>query len=150
MNQDNSISEDLYKVDFEISKSYIDFSSELLRISLTAMGAIGSLLLLTLEKETILEINYPTILAAMTFFALSSGASLFHRFFASDFLSWYISYLREVNKGNIQRAEKEKIGYSKSLRNSRWALIINEFLFGFGVLFFIVAVFFSIYPTLWE
>ena len=43
------IEENQYKVDFEISKGYIDFSSELLRLSLLAMGGFGALVLIKIK-----------------------------------------------------------------------------------------------------
>jgi len=45
------IEENQYKVDFEISKGYIDFSSELLRLSLLAMGGFGALVLIKIKGE---------------------------------------------------------------------------------------------------
>jgi hypothetical protein len=42
MSKLNEIKENQYKVDFEISKGYINFSSELLRLSLLSMGGFGA------------------------------------------------------------------------------------------------------------
>jgi hypothetical protein len=89
------IDESQYKVDFEILKGYIDFSSVLLRLSLLAMGSFGALILIKSKgeaKDTLPQfLQQPALfIIAMGLFALCSGATLFHRYFASDSMSWYI------------------------------------------------------------
>ena len=80
------IEENQYKLDFEIAKGYIDFSSELLRLSLLAMAVFGALVVIKIKGEA--KNNLPEFLqhpgwfvVAMVFFALCSGATLFHRYF---------------------------------------------------------------------
>ncbi len=144
------INENQYKVDFDISKGYIDFSSELLRLSLLAMGSFGALILIRIKGEANEALpdflHQPGLfITAMIFFALCAGSTLFHRYYASDCMSWHISWLRAANEGKTEEAEKERIGLHKMLALSKWALIISEYLFGGGVLFFMLAIFQLLY-----
>jgi hypothetical protein len=45
------IDESQYKVDFDILNGYINFSSELLRLSLFAMGGFGALVLIKIKGK---------------------------------------------------------------------------------------------------
>jgi hypothetical protein len=140
------IEENQYKVDFEISKGYIDFSSELLRLSLLAMGGFGALVLIKIKGENHRDMPeflvHPSIfIVSMILFTLCAGTTLFHRYYASDCLSWYIAWLRADKEGRGEDAKRERKGFHKMLWLSKWSLILSEFLFGGGVLFFIVAIF---------
>ena len=142
----NAIEESQYKVDFEILKGYLEFSSELLRLSLLAMGGFGALVLIKLKGET--KQSFPAFLQhpelfliSMALFAACAAATLFHRYFASDSMSWYIAWLRAEAAEKKEKAEKERKGFYKMLKCSEWSLILSEIFFGSAVLFFIVAVF---------
>ena len=139
------IDESQYKVDFEISKGYIDFSSELLRLSLLAMGGFGALALVKIKDEAKTVpafLQDPLLfLISMGLFALCAGATLFHRYFASDSMSWYIAWLRADAIGDAETSTKERKGFSRMLKLSERSLILSECLFGGAVLFFIIAVF---------
>jgi hypothetical protein len=138
------IDESQYKVDFDILNGYINFSSELLRLSLFAMGGFGALVLIKIKGEEKLPgfLHQPIFfLFSMLFFALCAGAALFHRYFASDSMSWYIAWLRADAAGNTEAAISERKGFHRMLKFSAWALISAEILFGVGVLFFIIAMF---------
>ena len=139
------LDENQYKVDFDIAKGYIDFSSELLRLSLLAMGAFGALVLIKIKgeaKDTLPQfLQHPGLfITAMTFFALCAGTTLFHRYFAADCMSWYIAWLRADKEGRADDAKEERTGFHKMLSLSKWSLIFSECLFGGGVLFFIWAI----------
>jgi len=138
------LDENKYKVDFEISNGYINFSAELLRLSLLAMGGFGGLILTKFEGDGTAHgflANPILFLISMTFFSLCAGATLFHRYFASDCMSWYVAWLRADSLGNTEKAQKEKKGFYRMLRLSKIALITAECLFGAAVLFFIVAIY---------
>ena len=143
MDKLNAIDEAQYKADFMISEGYIKFSGELLRISLVAMGGFGALVLFKFDKGAPADfLKDPTwFLVSMAFFALCSAAALFHRFYASDCMSWYIGWLRASNSGNEEKATKERAGLRRLLKLSNISLIVSEWLFGGGVLFFIVGTF---------
>ena len=102
-----------YKPDFEILDRYLDFSSELSRISLLAIGGFGAILLVKLKSEHVIgslnDLLY--LFIAICFFALCCGFSLFHRFFASDSMSWYISHLRAKANGNAEQAAMKAKDY---------------------------------------
>lgn len=136
-----SVDESQFKADFVILEGYIKFSGELLRLSLLAMGGFGTLFLIRVKGEIGRELlDQPVFfLVSMIFFALCSGACLFHRYYASDSMSWYISWLRAVNEGNSEKADYEHKGLKKLFRLSGYALIVSQFLFGGGVLLFMIA-----------
>lgn len=136
-----SVEESQFKADFVILEGYIKFSGELLRLSLLAMGGFGTLFLIRVKGEIGQELlDKPVLfLVSMIFFALCSGACLFHRYYASDSMSWYISWLRAVNEGNSKKADYEHQGLKKLFRQSGYALIVSQFLFGGGVLLFMIA-----------
>lgn len=136
-----SIDESIYKPDFEILDRYIQFSSELLRISLVAMARYGTLIITYIKNIKDLQ----TITISMLFFALCSATTLFHRFFASDSMSWYISSIRKSQKGDIEGYKEEKSGMMRLLKYSRISLIISEILFGIAVIIFIIGLFQFIY-----
>jgi hypothetical protein len=77
----------------------------------------------------------------MFLFVLCAAATLFHRYYASDCMSWYIAWLRAENEGKAEEAKNERKGFHKMLWLSKWSLIFSEFLFGGGVLFFMIAIF---------
>lgn len=146
MSKLKELDESQYKVDFDISKGYIDFSSELLRLSLLAMGSFGALVFIKIKSEAKATDPYflqhtALFLISMGFFAFCAVATLFNRYFASDCPSWYISWLRALNKGKTDAAIRERKGFHNMLFLSKWALILSELLFGGGVLFFMTAIF---------
>jgi len=143
MSKLKEIDEAQYKADFMIFEGYIKFSSELLRLSLIAMGGFGSLVLIKFnsqEQNTFLE-DPKFFLISMVLFALCSAASLFHRFYASDTMSWYISWLRAEMENKTEKASIERKGLHRLLKYSQYSLIASEWLFSGGVVFFIVAIF---------
>ena len=131
------INEKDYKPDFELADRYINFSSEILRLSLLAMTGVGALIIFSLEKGATSKLslsNMNLFFFSLLFFALAAGASLSHRFFATDSLSYHIAYLR-TNSGN------EKNGRNLRLKLSAIFLIISEFLFAIAVILFVIAVY---------
>lgn len=115
-----------YEPDFEIANKYIDFSSELLKISLTAISGIGALIIFD-EKNYTNETIDKWLFAAICMFSLSIGASLFHRFYATDFMSWHINYLRTKDPS-------EKKGRERCLKFAEKSLIAAEYLFALAII----------------
>ena len=129
------IEENHYKPDFEILDRYINFSSELLRLSLLAITGIGSLIMLSIGEKNDIHMmaqDQKYFFITILLFALTSGAALFHRFYASDSMSYHISYLRT-------KTEKQKTGRRTYLKRAEWSLITAEWLFGFSVIAFVYA-----------
>lgn len=141
----NELDESQFKADFMIFEGYIKFSSELLRLSLLAMGGFGALVLIKLKGEDNGQLQFfkePSFfMVSMLFFALCSAASLFHRYYASDTMSWYISWLRAEKEHKDEKSKKKREGFYKFLKRSEISLITSQYLFGGGVLFFIIALF---------
>ncbi len=139
------VDETQFKADFVILEGYIKFSGELLRLSLLALGGFGTLLLIRLKNETGAEFlkhsDFLIVsLISMICFAFCSVACLFHRYHASDSMSWYISWLRAEKENKKEKASTEYRGLKKSFKRSGLALIISQIFFVFGVLFFIIAI----------
>jgi hypothetical protein len=135
------IDESKYKADFMISENYIKFSSELLRLSLLAIGGFGTLVLTKIKEEhcTVVLQDIFFIIALLCF-VICSGASLCHRYYASDAMSWYICLLRAQNNNNASKIKKERAGLHKILKFSRISLISSEISFGLGVIFFFISI----------
>jgi hypothetical protein len=139
----SAIEDNEYKPDFEILDRYLKFSSELLRISLLAIGGFGTIVLVKLKGEESAGslTNLTFLFLSICFFALCAGSALFHRFYASDSMSWHVAYLRAKHADNFAQAEKEKAGRNKMLRRSSFALILAEILFGISVALFAVGIY---------
>jgi hypothetical protein len=131
-----------YKPDFEILDRYLNFSSELSRISLLAIGGFGAILLIKIKNENpALRGNLHFLFASICVFALCSGFSLIHRFFASDSMSWYISQLRAKASDSPEQANYERKGMHKMLRRSSFFLILTEVAFGIAVCLFSIGIY---------
>lgn len=142
MEKINEIDEAQYKVDLIISDNYIKFSGELLRLSLLAIGGFGTLTILNIKGEDKLHVfaNPIFLILSLVCFVICSSAALCHRYYATDTISWYISWLRAEKIKNEIKADKEKKGFYKLLKYSRISLITCEISFGIGVVFFFIAI----------
>lgn len=135
--EENKISEEDYKPDFEILDRYISFSSEILRLSLFGISGFGVLLLYGNKAGETKLLNSDTTYAlfiAVIFLGISAGLALSHRFFATDSMSYHISYLRKKNPN-------ERIGRNSRLKLSGWILISAEVSFGIGILLFATGIY---------
>lgn len=122
------MNENNYQPHFEISKRYIEFSAELLRLSLLAISGIFYLLFISDKFKDLHSTNYFIwIIVALILFTISSGFALAHRYYATDFLSYYIAHLRHNDP-------KEKEGYKKCLKWSRIFIICCQYSFGIALL----------------
>lgn len=134
-----TIDESKYKVHFTIMDNFINFSFELLRLSLLAIGGMGTLMLVIIKGENKIKIlEDPTFfLLSLTSFTICCGASLAHRYCATDSMSWYVSFLRAEQSGNTEKAVLEKKGFHRLLKLSRYSLITSEVAFALGIMFFL-------------
>ncbi|AWI25894.1 hypothetical protein [Flavobacterium pallidum] len=123
---DQPINEQDYAPDFEISDRYIKLSAELLRLSLLAITGIVTLLYNYKNCNSGPMYDFKYFFIAISGFILCCGASLAHRFYATDCLSYHMAYLR--TKDTI-----EKSGRKKCLKRSEIALIATEYLFGVAI-----------------
>jgi hypothetical protein len=142
MNKTYELEEKAYKGDFQICDLYISFSSELLRLSLLALGAYGTLITIFLKSDQpeLFPVRHSWgLLVAAILFSLCAGATLVHRFEASDSMACYLAMLRKLENDDPEK-EKEKKDFDRALAISRYALILVEFLFGFAVFFFIIGI----------
>lgn len=78
-----------YKADLELHDRYLGFSSELLRLALAGMTAIGAIIALfahdgTLPASVKSGLFFGTALSALALLATAAALALSHRFLASD------------------------------------------------------------------
>ena len=142
MERFTEVEESRYQADFAISENFIKFSGELLRLSLLAIGGFGALILLKIQDGDKLDV-FPDpkfFVLALVCFVISSGASLAHRYFATDAMSWFISVLRAEDKNDIPEMVNERKGFKKTLKFSRISLITCEISFALGVVLFFLAI----------
>lgn len=142
MDKTKEVDESKFKADFLIMDNYIKFSGELLRLSLLAIGGFGTLIMLKIKNEGGVEIFLEPLfpILSLAFFVLAAAGSLFHRYFATDTMSWYISLLRAENKNDSVKMKKERKGLHRIFGFSRISLIVCEVSFGLGVALFFIAV----------
>lgn len=136
-----------YKPDFEILDRYLNFSSEILRLSLLGISGFGVLLLLPYKESSflyVLDIGKEYLFIAVIFLGLSSFFSLSHRYLASNCMSYLINFLR-MEDGD--KRDCEYADYIKQLKYSGKILILAELSFGLGILFFAIAIFFIFFNT---
>ncbi len=137
----NKLNQEEYSADFEISKRYIDFSAELLRLSIVAITGLGTFFISIIKNGPIPN-SYNWFYIAIILFALTIGSALAHRFFATDCLSYLIAYLRKDS-------QDEKEGMIKLLKRAERFLILTEWLFGIAIMVTIIA-FFSMEPVIFN
>ncbi len=153
------VDESAYKADFEISQRYINFSAELLRISLLAIGAYLTLVLAVLKSPANVGIVTQSLLFpfSIALFGVCSGAALAQRYFATDSLSCQIRFLRLLNAtqttgGNTPgalspAADAEKKVWIRQLKRAGGWLIVAEVCFLAAVLCLTGAILIFLYKT---
>jgi hypothetical protein len=109
--------------DFEISKRYIEFSSELLRLSLLSITGICYLVFVSAPFKNNISCNVLTLfIVSLSLFILASGLALAHRFYATDALSYQIAFLRKNKK-------KQWKGFINCLQRSKFYIILCQYIF---------------------
>jgi len=123
-----------YDPDFEISKRYIEFSAELLRLSLLAITGICYLFFVS---------NYfndktPNLfcLVALGLFIITICFALAHRYYATDSLTSLILILRK-------KETEEKMKLERQLKLSEKYLKYCQYFFVFAICFAFVRLIFS-------
>jgi hypothetical protein len=151
------IDESVTKQDFELTKLYQAYSSELLRIAIAGIAIVGFLIqhLKLLEKKN----NWVNVLigAGMISLAVSSAFALLHRYFSTDSMAYFIAHLRaktylqenkdidkkseellEIQKKNeIYEFKREIKKCDKYLKNSAVALGIGFVFIVSGIVLFL-------------
>ena len=107
------LSEDIYKADVEVLSRYQDFSAEVLRLSLAAIGGIAALV--TLGDSPLITRDAPRFVTAFELFSIglvgfsiAIGFSLLHRQASSDSLQRFIKALRDGNRGRADAAAEAR------------------------------------------
>ena len=131
--EDLNVDELLYKPDLAVSEKYQAFSSELLRISLIGIAAIGFFYeklntQLLFEKQLLFSITVKEMLhLSLSLLAISSAFALSHRYFSSDCIAYMISTLRYTNAANNESSDTERknhfLNNSKKERKKRNRLL---------------------------
>jgi hypothetical protein len=136
-----------------VSSKYQTFSSEVLRLSLLGIAAIGFLLTNTLFKgasssnqtsqsNVVLPAEFRYLVSlALICLGVSVGSALLHNFFSADTLAWHLSAIRrEVRKavGDEVAADEERKRRKKYLKRE-WKFKIAS-----GIFLWLGAVFLAI------
>jgi hypothetical protein len=84
------------------------------------MASFGALVLIRIKGES--EDTFPAFLEnpvffliSMGFFATCAGATLFHRYFAADCMSWYIAWLRADAKEKLKMLKLKEMDFIECL-----------------------------------
>ena len=108
------VDESLYKSDLAVTEKYQAFSSELLRISLIGIAAIGFFYEklstnILFEKQLLFSITIKEVLiVSLVLLATSSAFALAHRYYSSDCIAYMISTLRYTNAAQNESLGKER------------------------------------------
>jgi len=136
--------EDSFKADAKACDRYISFSSELLRLSLIGIGAYGTLATYFFEHHDDHFAAFKcsrALFASAVIFALCTGATLVHRFWASESMTCYVAYLRAIVRKEAEKRKHQDSEFHKALGYATMALIIAEFLFALAVATFIAGIY---------
>jgi hypothetical protein len=148
------LEETAYRADFDLLEFYQGFSSELLRISMIGLAAIGALLSVgpvTSGAGKIIE-NLLTaancrsnIIGAVLSFVVAAAFSLIHRYASSDSMAWHISVQRHATaKAENLISAQDTVAFDKSLKGQRLgrriALAVSTWTIAISTLALIAAV----------
>jgi hypothetical protein len=138
-----------FKHDLDLSDRYQNFSGEILRLSILGIGGIGFLLVnvfLTKGQQRVpLSRDEPVFswLAAASLFCLgvSAAASLAHRYFATDCLSYHLDAMRKKAVGHASTAI---VGRDRMFKLSKWSLISASVFLATGTILLALAFVFGL------
>jgi len=90
-----------YKADLELHDRYVGFSSEVLRMALAGMAAVGAVVGLFVRNGVLMEpvksrLFVGSVLGALFLLALASACALSHRFFASDGMYYHLRAIKQL------------------------------------------------------
>jgi hypothetical protein len=127
------------KHDWAMLDRYQAFSTELLRVSLTGIGAVGFLVTALAGKDSLLKISGVPPASrwgmGITLFALglSAASALGHRYVSSDSMACHISLLRmEMRHRSKEEIEIEKESRNRRFKQSGALLFLSSCLLGLG------------------
>lgn len=126
------IAESVTSQDFELTKLYQSYSSELLRLSLAGIGVVG-FLIVNLGLLNARGNVKPLIGFGIIALVIAAGFALLHRYLSSDSMAFLIAHLRcntqakqnldvQILKSVEARAESELEGFRTRLAYSDWSL----------------------------
>jgi hypothetical protein len=112
------LSKDSLDADWRLCDGYISFSSELLRVSLLALTAIGALLFRILDRNNGAVTSHAkcAMIPAVICLLACSTFALLHRYTANDAMAEHIDLLR---KRGSPKVSEEKLQRIESARNRR-------------------------------
>jgi hypothetical protein len=129
------LEQNTFEHDLAVSERYQNFSTELLRLSLLAMAALGFLLkeiLLTNRPGNINVLHNPVFrtgfIICLVFLSLSAFSAMLHRYYGPDSKACHLKSLRLYNRnaeGDKKEYEKEIAERNKKLRISKYLLLVS-------------------------
>jgi hypothetical protein len=120
----HELKEENYAADFRLLESYLGFSSELLRLALAGLAAIGFLISLAIEKASRRFAGFldePTASNALIVSAVALGVAaalaVAHKYSAPDGMFHHLRALRIYASGDQERAQ-----HADQIRNGRFRM----------------------------
>jgi len=125
--RDACIDEKMYKSDLELLKLYQDTCSKIMAFATSGMGALGLSIAANIfeypEKEKLLQHEIANLAAACgTFFLVSIGFGLLHKFWSSESMFYQMRSLRYTANGQLISAENDHNWRVKLLKLSSYVL----------------------------
>ena len=155
---DLPLDESLYKSDMDVTEKYQAFSSEILRIALIGIAAIGffydklgahflfnKIILISLTVKDML-------IASLILLAISSSFSLAHRYYSSDSLAYILSSLRYAKAADNElldldrkahfftKAEIERKMRNRLFKRCKYYLAISTISLALGGFFLVISI----------
>lgn len=139
-----------YEHDLAVSNKYQNFSSEVLRLSLLGIAAIGFLVTNTVFKNSApphqtgplgallpKEFKY-LITLSLAWLGMSAGCALLHSYFSADTVAWHLSVIRR----ELRKADEDDVAVVRE-RKKRKRYLTWEFRFkvAAGVFLWLGAIF---------
>ncbi len=95
------IPEDRYSADMALHDRFVSFSSEMMKLAIGGIVAVGFILTLLAGKGALPPIVYSpafatAAIASVSFFVLSAGSSLVHRFLAADGIYHHLRAIKHL------------------------------------------------------
>lgn len=136
-----------FEYDLAVQERIQSFSTEILRLSLLGIGAIGFIAINTILKSedpvSVQSWIRIAVVIALVSFGISSVAALLHRYCMVDFLSWQLQSLRRdvrmkeiTNQNDIDnekaQAAKERVIRFRRYIYSRYSIVLSAVFLGVG------------------
>lgn len=139
-----------YQADLELHDRYIGFSSELLRLAVTGIGAVGFLIAALIHNGQLPPpLRSPWFvwpgLAALICLAFAAAFALAHRYFASDGMYHHLRAIKlliliEANGHQTEEqialtgaASSDESIRNRAFNRSGWLLLLSAVLLGAGI-----------------